>query len=132
MLFHPLQSVVRNALHVFAQFLVGLTDEEGGQLVEVLQAVAQRRHLDGELINTMEQILAEASFLNSMLQIFVGGSDDAHIHLDVGGRAHRPHLLLLQGTQELHLYLVRQVAHLIKEHRTTLSLLKHAFLVGNG
>ena len=52
--------------------------------------------------------------------------------MDVGGRPHRPHFLLLKGTQQLHLHLVRQVTHFVEEHRTALGLFEDAFLVGDG
>ena len=73
LLLHPLQGIGHDAFHVLAQLLVGLTDEEGRQLIEVLQAVAQWRHLNGKLIDTMEQILTEPAFLDGLFQVLVGG-----------------------------------------------------------
>ena len=77
-------------------------------------------------------ILTEAPFLDGLLQILVSGCDDTYVHMDVGSRTHGPHLLFLQGAQQLHLHFVWQVAHLVEKHRTTLGLLEDAFLVGDG
>ena len=82
---HPLQGIGRDAPHVLAQFFIGLTDEERGQLVEVLKTVAKRRHLNGKFIDAVEQVLTETAFLDGLLQVFVGGRQDAHIHLNVCG-----------------------------------------------
>ncbi len=80
----------------------------------------------------MIQILTELTLLNGFLNILIGSRHDAHIHIDIDSRAHGSHLLLLQGTQQLHLHLVWQIAYLIKKHGATLGLLENALLVGNG
>ena len=50
--------------------------------------------------------------------------DDAHVDLDVTRVAEAPDLLLLEGAQELHLQVERQLADLVEEQRPAAGLLE--------
>ena len=52
-----------------------------------------------------------------LLEVLVGGGDDAHVHGDGGRPAHRLDLLLLQDAQHLGLRLQGHVADLVEEQR---------------
>ena len=88
-----------------------------GQQRDVLLALAQGRHLDGEDVEPVIEVLPEAALLRVLLQVAVGGGDDADID---GARlllADALILLLLQDAQELALEREGDLADLIEEER---------------
>ena len=70
------------------------------QLGDVLAAVAQRRHLDADHVQAVEQVLAEQPFLDARLEVLVRGGDDAHVHLHRQLPAHAIELALRQHAQQ--------------------------------
>ena len=102
----------RNAV-AFAHLKGKLTKED----VDVAAALAQRRHTDTDGRQTIVEVFAKAPFGNGTRHVDIGGSDDAHIgafHLtgadgDVFAR--------FEDTQQAHLRLERQFAHLVEEKR---------------
>ena len=53
------------------------TEEQG----DILHTATQGRHLDGYGIEAEEEVFAEAATLDSLLQVHIRRSDDAHIGL---------------------------------------------------
>ena len=84
---------------------------------QVLGAGAQRRHLDVEDVEAVVEVLAELAALHHVLQVAVGGGDDAHVDLLGLGAADRHEGPLLQHAQELDLHGGRHVADLVEEER---------------
>ena len=81
----------------------------------IFGALAQRRHLDGEDVEPIEQVLAKCFLGDPLLEIPVRGRDDPHVHAN-GFRAAKPFdLPLLQHAQQLDLDVCRQVADLVEE-----------------
>ena len=62
-----------------AEALQEMLDQQGN----IFLAIAQRGKLDGNHIQAVIQILAEAAFAHQAQQIQIAGGDDAHIHFDV-------------------------------------------------
>ena len=91
---------------------------------DVLLARAQRRHLDGEHVDAVVEVLAEAPRLHVAPEIAVGGSNDAHVHLAGVLLADALVAALLQNAQQLALQLHRDVAHLVQEHRAAIGSLE--------
>ena len=93
-----------------------------GQRQDVLGAVAQRRQVDVDDVQPVEQVLAEAAVRQALFQILVGGGDDAHVDLLAARRPQRPDLALLQDAQQLGLQRGRQLADLVEEQGAAVGL----------
>ena len=53
-----------------------------GQQQDICFALAQGRHVNGEYIEAVVEITAKGALFHGLFKIFVGGGNDAHIHLD--------------------------------------------------
>ena len=71
---------------------------------------------------------------HALAKLLVGGRDDAEIALHRPVAAHRQHLAVLQGPQQLHLERQGDVGHLVEEDRAAVGLLQQSLpgLVGAG
>jgi len=86
-----------------------------GQELDVTAALPERRHVDGKHIESVQQILAQLSFLHCMLGNPIGRGDHAHIDGD-GSLAPDPgHSPGLEDPQQLHLELVGHLGDLVQE-----------------
>ena len=116
----------RDALHVLAGLGVELLDEVVDEERHVLAALLERRQPDGEDVEPEVEVLAEPPAADLLLQVPVGGADDAHVHLHLGAPAQPPDLPLLEHPQELGLQLQRQVPDLVEEERAVVRHLEVA------
>ena len=94
------------------------------ELGHVLEAFAQGGHPDGEHVEPVIEVLAEASLLHEADQILVGRRDQPEVDLDRVLGADGIDLALLQRTQQLHLRIERELADLVKEQRAVTGLLE--------
>src|SRR5262245_54421331 len=46
----------------------------------ILFAVAERRNVKGNYVQAIEEVLPEGSASDFLVEVFVGGGDDAHVH----------------------------------------------------
>ena len=69
------------AAEIEAQFPVKSKQKIVRQLGHVVEAGPQRRHLNGDDLEAVVQVLAKAAFLDQLLQIVVGRSQDADVRL---------------------------------------------------
>ena len=97
----------------------------------VFPAFLQRRHVDREHVEAVEQVFAERTGFHLARQVTVGRGDDAHVHLGRAARTHSVHFAFLQGTEQFHLCVQRQLADLIEEQRAAIGLDKLAGGFGN-
>ena len=72
-----------------------------GERSDVLGPLAQRAQGQGEDVEAVVKVGAEAAFLDFERQIAVGASDHADIDLDRLGRAERDDFAFLQRAQQL-------------------------------
>ena len=96
------------------------------QGVEVLHAFAQRRQMNHDGVEAVEQILAEPSAGNLRRQIGVGGREHAHVHITQSRGADALHLARLQDAQQLRLEADRHVRDLVEEQRPLVGHLEAA------
>ena len=82
---------------------------------QILEPLAQRRHLHGEHVQAVEQILAEASGADGGVEVAMRRRDDAHVAANRAIAADALEASLLQHPQQLHLHLQRHVADFIEE-----------------
>ena len=95
---------------------------------QIVRALAQRRHVNRDDVEAIEQVLAERAAGDLLLEVLVGGGDDPHVHLDDAVAAEPLELLLLQHAQHLGLRLQAHVADLVEEDRALVGLLELADL----
>src|SRR5208282_3052251 len=81
----------------------------------VLAAVAQCRQMQGKDVQAVEQVPARFFFFNRVHQIAIGGSDQAHVHVDRLCSSQAFELLVLQNAQQLGLQLQRNISNLVQQ-----------------
>ena len=96
------------------------------QYRQIIEPLAQRRHLQREYVQPVVQILAEAARDNGRIQVAMGRGDDAHVAADGFIAADPLEAALLQHAQQFHLHLQRHVADLVQEQRAALGKLEAA------
>ena len=94
--------------------------EEGN----VPTAVAERRDLDWEHVESIEEILAEASLGHLLLQVTVRRGDHADVNLACPLLANPFVLTLLEDAEELRLHVERDLADLVQEEGPLVSELE--------
>ena len=107
-------------------------DQLAHQQRNVLDALAQRCHLDGEDVEAVVQVLAEAALLDHLLEVLVGGRDDAHIGALGLIAADSLEGALLQHAQQLDLHRQRHIADFIEEQRAPVGQLEAPRPAGDG
>ncbi len=100
---------------VQAEFLIVFLNKEVGQRDDILLPLAQRINQHGEYIETVVQIFAEQMLMNHVLEITVGGGNNAYINFDGYGAAHTGDLFFLNGAQQLCLESKGQFAHFVEK-----------------
>ncbi|MDT4824412.1 hypothetical protein FQZ97_576590 [compost metagenome] len=107
-------------------------DELVDQQRNVFHTLAQRRHLDGEYVEAVIEVFAEAAGLDHLLEVLVGGGDDAHIDVLRLVAAHALEGALLQHAQQLDLHRQRHVADLVEEQGAAVGQLEAPCPAGDG
>src|SRR6267143_4114397 len=88
-----------------------MTDKGG----DVLLAVTQRRQVDRDDVDAVEQVLAEYPFLDQGAQAAIRGRDDPDVDADCLLATHGTDFSLLQRAQEFALHAHAHVADLIEK-----------------
>ena len=108
---------------------------EVGQRDDILLPLAQRINQHGEYIETVVHIFAEQMLMDHVLEITVGGGDNAYINFDGYGAAHTGDLFFLNGAQQLCLESKGQFAHFVEKQCAVLGCFPQAgfaFCAGAG
>src|SRR5499426_577166 len=98
--------------------------------MNVVAAVAQRRHADRDHVQAVIEIFAEAPVFDHGLEVAVGGAQHAHVDLDRPRAADARDLFLLQGAQEFGLHARADLSYLVQEERAFVGYLEEPFLLG--
>ncbi|MNU78083.1 hypothetical protein D3C71_676680 [compost metagenome] len=119
-----LHHVQRLAVETLAvkPFLFRHLHEVPDEIGNIFRAVAQRRQAQRHDIEAIIKIFAEQALIDQVLQILVGGSNDAHVGADRRAPADRRIFALLQHAQKAGLCIHRHVADFVEEQRATLGL----------
>ena len=72
----------RDAGDLFLVACGELGDEVLGEERDVALALAERGHVDGDDVEAEEEVFAEAFFLDELLEVGVGGGQDADVDVD--------------------------------------------------
>ena len=84
---------------------------------DLLAPIAQRRHVDPDHAQAVEQVLAELSVSHALLEIGVGRGHHADVDPLRTRIADRQNLTLLEESQQFGLHVEGQVADLVEEER---------------
>ncbi len=105
-----------------------------GQHRDVVAPLAQRRQLQLDDVEPVEEVLAEAAAPHALRQVLVRRADDAHVDRLFDRRADLAGTLFLDRAQQLDLHRQRQVGDLVEEQRAAVGGLEEAvaLLVGTG
>src|ERR1700683_338715 len=103
-------------------------DEQGN----ILFALAQRRKVDGDHIEPVEEIFAEAAVADRLSEIDVGGGDDAHIHLNFLHSAEVHEAAVLQDAENFGLGIETHGGDFVEEERAPVRHLKQALFGSYG
>jgi hypothetical protein len=112
----------------FAVLLPVLGQEVPHEQRDVVAALAERRQLDGDHVEAVEEVLPEPPLLHGLPEIPRRGGDEADVDAN-GLEAAQPHeLAVLHDAQEAGLGLERHVADLVKEDRAPVGEIEEALL----
>jgi hypothetical protein len=109
------QRIGRHAADLAAHLVRQLLDEVGDQERDVLAPVTERRQVDRDDVQAVEEILAQHAVGDRAAQIAVGGRHQAHVDLHVPRVAHPADLALLDRAEQLHLDRGRDLGDLVEE-----------------
>ena len=104
-----------------------MLDEQG----DVLAAFAERRQAQADLVEPIEEVVAELAFVDHAAQVLAGGRHHADVHPADLVSADRLDLAVLERPQQLGLHGRGHVADLVEEQRASVDHLKEALAVGH-
>src|SRR5579875_2732974 len=96
----------------------------------VLTPFPQRWQMERHDVEPVVKIFAETALAHRLLQVEVGGRNDAHIDLNGLRAANALQLLFLEHAQQLGLRFKRQVADFVEKDRAAVRLLKASHPAG--
>ena len=94
--------------------------------------LAEGRQVDGDDLQPVVEVLAEAAPLDLVVEVLVRGADEADVDGARARLADPADLLLLEDAEELGLEGERQVADLVEEERAARGLLDEPDFVPDG
>ena len=103
-----------------------LQQEELDQLRNLFTALAQRRHVDLDHLQSIVEVFAERALPHHLFEIAIGGGDDAHVDFDGAIAAEFRELAVLQHVQDLGLERLRHLADFVEHDRAVLRELELA------
>src|SRR3989454_7923637 len=106
--------------------------EETDQRGDVLGSLPQRRDVDGEDVQAIVEVVAEALLLDQPSEVAVRRGDQTDVDLDRPGAADTLERLLLEDPEELRLERERDLAHLVEEECAAMGHLEASDLLRDG
>jgi hypothetical protein len=94
-------------------------DEKIDERSDVFAPLAEGREVDWNHIETVEKVLAESTGCDQILQIDVGGSDDANIDADGARISDAFEFVLLQNAKKFYLKLIADAVDFVEENSAT-------------
>src|SRR5918996_75399 len=85
---------------------------------------AQRRQLNAQGVQAVEQVLAKAPLPYFSEGVAVGRRDHTHVDVDGSVGTHAAYLAVLEGAQELHLERGAGLSDFVQKDRAALGLFK--------
>ena len=104
--------------------------EMGDQLRDVAATLAQRRHVDRDHVEPVEQVLAKPALLDFRAEVLVGRRDHAHVHRQRLSRSDPGDHAFLQRAQHFRLCGEAHITDLIEKQRAAVRKLELARAIG--
>src|SRR5690606_34268348 len=82
---------------------------------DVFEALAERRHADGERVEAEEEVGTERADGDFLLKVLIGGGDDARTDAAFARAAEAAERAAFDGDEELGLHLEGKLADLVEE-----------------
>src|SRR5450830_1067791 len=121
-----LASFIAEAPRRSGVFLDEASEEAVGQGQDVFAAFAQRRQVQGDDVEAVQQVFAEAAVAHHVFEIQVGGRKDAYIGAPGDRVAYALVFLVLDKTQQLGLQGEGKIADLVEKQRAAVRLVNPA------
>src|ERR1017187_5154174 len=99
---------------------------------DIFRVVTEGRYRDRENLQPVIEIAAEELITHHLLQIPIGGREQADINQDGAGASEPFELLFLESAQQFGLKLQWNIAHLVEKESAAMGHLKAAGLLGQG
>ena len=94
--------------------------------LDVLRALAQRRHAEGPDVDAGQQVVAEAARAHAGPQVAVGPGDQLKVAADLAVAADREEHAVLERAQQHRLLVEAELADLVEEEHAAVGALEHA------
>jgi len=120
------QSLEAEVFHIFMEAVVVFFNEVVDEAWDIVLAFAQGGEVDGDDVEAIEQVLAEASGFHFFFKVSVAGGDKAHIHACGFNTSDALKRALLEGAQEFHLHFHGYFRNFVQEEGSSLRQLKAA------
>ena len=104
-----------------------LFEEAADQERDVFLALAQRRKMERNYVEAMEEIFAEAAFAHELGEIFVGGGEDADVYFYGVGATEAHEFAFLDDAEELGLGFRADRGDFVEENRALIGDFEEAF-----
>src|SRR6266540_6277949 len=98
----------------------------GDEQRQVVEPLPERGKAELDALQPVEEVLAELTLGDQLLEVLVGRGDDADVDVDGFDAADALDPALLERAQDLHLHAERHVADLVEEERASLGQLEAA------
>lgn len=108
-----------------------VAEEMGDEHGDVVLAFAEGWHGDGDDVEAVEKVFAEATVADELLEVFVGGGEDADVDVDGEVVADAADFLFLEDAQEATLELGGHGTDFVEEEGAAVSVVEEAVLVGD-
>ena len=106
-------------------------DELAGQRQDVLAPLAQRRDVQFHHVEAVEQVFAETAGFDFLLEVAVGGGEDAGVDVDFGVGADALEAAVLGHAQQFGLKLRRHLGDFIQKNRAAVGHFEAADALGD-
>src|SRR6185436_10253322 len=119
-------------LHIFVKGQIRADQEVVGEDHDVFLALAKRRKLDLEFIESVIKVLPELAVLYGFSKILIRGRKDPNVDACLTRGADALDPPLLGDPQQLNLVFIGQISHFIQEYGSRIRQLEAARLVLDG
>ncbi len=85
------------------------------QTGNIFPTFAQRRQMNADDVQAVEQILTELTFLHPLFKILVSGSDNPHIYFHRRIAANAIKLTVCQHAQQTRLHIQRHITNFVEK-----------------
>src|SRR5437016_5731262 len=99
---------------------------------DIIPALTKRREVEGDDVEAVVEIFAEAAITHETQQVDIRRGHDAHIHFDIFGAAQTHEFAFLDDPQQLSLRFQADGGNLVKENGALIGHLEEPLLGGDG